>query len=194
MNFLGHLFFSNNDAQLMHANLYGDFVKGRDLSGYPTILEKGIRLHREIDHYVDNHPVVRSLVHELYKPLPKVAGIAIDLYFDHVLAKTWGNYHALPLNEFVANFYATEPEPRDHYSTEYLLMFEKMRKRNWLEHYKTMFGLTKACQGVSKRISFGNVLDKAPLIYGQFGEKVEKTFITFMEDAIPHHKAFLKEI
>lgn len=178
----------------MHANLYGDFVKGRDLSKYAPIIEKGIRLHREIDHFVDNHPLVRSMIHELYEPLPKVAGIAIDLYFDHVLANNWDRFHPLSLPEFVSNFYAIEPEPRDQYATEYLLMFEKMRKRNWLEKYKTMEGLTKACQGVSRRISFDNVLDQAPLIYEQFQEKIEKTFITFMEDAIPHHTAFLEEI
>jgi len=194
MNFLGHLFFSNNDTQLMHANLYGDFIRGRDLSMYSPNLQKGIRIHREIDHYVDNHPEVRSLIHELYEPLPKVAGIAIDLYFDHVLAQKWNQYHEILLSQFVANFYDSDPHPREEYSTEYLFMFEKMRERNWLEKYQTMFGLTKACQGVSRRISFDNVLDQAPLIYDQFSEKIEKTFITFMEDAIPHHKSFLEGI
>jgi len=34
LNFLGHLFLSNNDKDLMLANLYGDFVKGKDLTNY----------------------------------------------------------------------------------------------------------------------------------------------------------------
>ena len=73
-------------------------------------------------------------------------------------------------------------------------MFEKMRERKWLDHYETMYGLTKACQGVSRRISFPNVLDQAPAVFERFGDKLEKTFITFMEDAIPHHKSFLEQL
>jgi len=69
----------------MNANLYGDFVKGRDYSKYPLIIQGGITLHREIDDFIDHHPLVLELLHELYAPLPKVAGIAIDLYFDHLL-------------------------------------------------------------------------------------------------------------
>ena len=34
MNFLGHLYFSHDDLALMQANLFGDFVKGKDLSRY----------------------------------------------------------------------------------------------------------------------------------------------------------------
>ena len=194
MNFLGHLFFSANDPQLMHANLYGDFVKGRDLSKYPLLIEKGIRLHREIDHYVDHHPVVLELIHELYVPLPKIAGIAIDLYFDHILAKTWNDYHDNPLIDFIETFYNTAPINKEDYSAEYLFVFEKMGERNWLEQYQYMHGLTKACEGVSRRISFPNKLEEAPIVYQQFSKKIEKTFITFMEDAIPHHDTFLRDL
>ena len=57
MNFLGHLYFSNNNPELMYANLFGDFVKGKDLSMYSPQVQKGILLHRKIDDYIDNHPV-----------------------------------------------------------------------------------------------------------------------------------------
>ncbi|MFT5779421.1 MAG: acyl carrier protein phosphodiesterase [Crocinitomicaceae bacterium] len=194
MNFLGHLYFSNGDHQLMHANLLGDFVKGSDLSMYPAEIEKGIRLHREIDHYVDHHPVVLETIHELYIPLPKVAGIAIDLYFDHVLSKRWTDYHEVPLTEFIQGFYESKIEYEEVYSPKYLYMLEKMRKKNWLEQYQYMSGLTKACQGVSRRISFPNSLTEGPAVFTDFEEKIVKTFITFMKDAIPHHKAFLNDL
>lgn len=194
MNFLGHLFFSNNDPQLMHANLFGDFVKGRDLSKYPKQLQKGIRLHREIDHYVDHHPAVLEMIHELYVPLPKIAGIAIDLYFDHVLAKKWDDFHDKSLSDFIQDFYKSPVDHKAHYSTEYLYVLDKMRERNWLEQYQYMYGLTKACEGVSRRISFPNKLAEAPVIFEQLSEKIEQTFITFMKDAIPHHASFLSDL
>ena len=66
MNYLGHLYFSKNDFELMYYNLFGDFVKGSDLSRFPIKIQEGIRLHREIDHYIDHHPYVRKLLHKLY--------------------------------------------------------------------------------------------------------------------------------
>ena len=81
MNYLGHLFFSNNDLELMYANIYGDFIKGSKLSHHPKIIQKGVKLHRSIDSYIDNHPKVLNLKKTLTKDLPKISGIAIDLYF-----------------------------------------------------------------------------------------------------------------
>ena len=68
----------------MLANLYGDFVKGKDLTNYSAIVQKGIHLNRSIDYFIDTHPAVTELRLSLYDKLPKVAGIAIDLYFDHL--------------------------------------------------------------------------------------------------------------
>jgi len=38
MNFLGHLYFSNNDHELMYANLFGDHIKGSQLDKFPSSL------------------------------------------------------------------------------------------------------------------------------------------------------------
>jgi acyl carrier protein phosphodiesterase len=77
MNFLGHLYFSNNNLELMYANLFGDHVKGSDYSHFPEIVQTGISLHRSIDNYIDHHPKVVELMHKLYPELPKVTVIAM---------------------------------------------------------------------------------------------------------------------
>src|SRR5690554_7679267 len=69
----------------MLANLFGDFVKGKDYTYLPQIIQDGVGLHRQIDDFVDRHPLVSELRLKLYKELPKIAGIAIDLFFDHLL-------------------------------------------------------------------------------------------------------------
>ena len=79
MNFLGHLYFSNNNLDLMVANLFGDFCKGKSYLSYPIETQRGVLLHREIDSYIDNHAEVLAIRKELYASLPKVSGIAIDL-------------------------------------------------------------------------------------------------------------------
>ena len=94
----------------MRPNLFGDFVKGNKFDHFPEIVVEGIRLHREIDSFIDNHPTVIDLLHVLYPKLPKVAGIAVDLYFDHILARDWRFYSDLTLTDFTLNFFNYEPE------------------------------------------------------------------------------------
>ncbi len=194
MNFLGHLFFSNDDHQLMYANLNGDFVRGRDLSHFPKKLEQGILLHRMIDDYIDHHPIVLELLHQLYEPLPKVAGIAVDLFFDHILAQYWDQFHPQALDKFIDGFYAAELENSYLYSDNFKYMLARMKENNWLYQYQFEYGLMRACKGVSSRISFPNVLDTAHRVFKTYEEEVEKSFFGFMEEAIPHHRDFLAKM
>lgn len=178
----------------MYANLNGDFVRGKDLSHLPKKLEQGIILHRMIDTYIDHHPVVLELLHKLYEPLPKVAGIAVDLYFDHILAKNWGKFHSTPLDQFIDQFYESVLDNESHYSPKFKLMITRMKERNWLYQYQFEYGLMKACKGVSSRISFPNALDTAHHVFKTYETDVEKCFYAFMEDAIPHHQNFIDKL
>lgn len=183
MNFLGHLYFSNNDVDVMQPNLFGDFVKGKDLSMYPEKIQKGILLHRKIDNYIDHHPAVLKLIHELYKPLPKVAGIAVDLFFDHLLAKNWNEFHSLTLDKFIQQFYNSIDPSIGHYTEHFQFMLMKMKEKNWLYQYQFLEGLNKASNGVSKRISFPNKLSDAVLVYQEYEKSIEGSFYVYMEDA-----------
>lgn len=188
MNFLGHLYFSNNDIELMHANLFGDFVKGSDLSRFSEKIQNGIRLHRNIDQYIDHHPEVLKLMHILYPHLPKVTGLAIDLFFDHLLAANWQDFHAKSLKDFLQDFYSYTIANDPEYSSEYKQFTQILKEKDWISHYPTRFGLERMCEGVSSRISFKNELVKAPLIFDSHKEIIESTFQLFMADAIPHFK------
>jgi len=177
----------------MYANIFGDFVKGKDLSRYPKKIQKGIRLHRTIDDYIDHHPAVIELMHELYAPLPKIAGIAIDLYFDHLLAINWSDYHNLPLDDFIEKF-QTASIDREPYDKEFFwTVLSKMKEEEWLHHYQTTYGLTKACQGLSARISFPNVLHTAPQVFEENTQKIETCFHIFMTDAVPFYRDYYAE-
>ena len=194
MNYLGHLYFSNNNAQLMYANLFGDFVKGKNLSKYPKLIETGILLHREIDSYIDNHPVVRDLLHQLYPILPKISGIAVDLYFDHLLSRNWKSYHHLPYNQFLQQFYDAEIENKNEYSIEFINFISILKEKNWMLHYPTHDGLNRVCKGLSNRISFPNSLGQAPGVYSENEALIETAFTLFMKDAMVHFREFHSKI
>ncbi len=167
----------------MQANLYGDFVKGKDLSNYPEKIQEGIRLHRRIDNFIDHHPAVIELLHILYGPLPKVAGIAVDLYFDHLLAKNWNVFHDKEYDLFVNDFYASIDFNNVSYSDQFYLMLTKMKEINWLHYYQFMEGLEKSSYGLSKRISFPNELANAPNVFVQFEKEITEVFHKYMIDA-----------
>ena len=183
MNFLGHIYFSNNDKKLMLDNLFGDFVKGKDLSFYPKNVQKGLLLHRKIDDFIDHHPKVLELTHKLYIDLPKVSAIAIDLFFDHLLAKNWSTFHETELNVFLAEFYTSINLNENYYSNDFKLMISKMIEINWISYYPTLEGLEKACQGVSKRLSFENKLKFGKEVFLKFEKEIEPVFSEYMSDA-----------
>ena len=192
MNFLGHLYFSENNPELMYANLFGDFVKGKDLSEYTSIVQQGIRLHREIDSYIDNHPIIKELLHHLYPSLPKIAGIAIDLYFDHLLAKNWKNYSAISLGNFIQTFENHSIDEVNYPDENFHFMLFRMKKSQWLIHYASLDGLEHACRGVSQRISFPNTLFNGRTVFEENEQLISEAFKLFMNEAQQHFKNYFR--
>lgn len=186
MNYLGHLFLSNNDTELMLSNLFGDFVKGKDLSQFRKKTQEGIILHRAIDNYVDTHPAVLELLQVLYPKLPKVSGIAVDLFFDHLLAKNWNKFHPENLNTFLNTFYNSLNTENKEFTSEFKQMIHHMVKINWISYYRRLDGLEKALNGVSSRISFTNELKNGLPVFLENQVLIESTFVIYMKDAIVH--------
>ncbi|MFD2980371.1 ACP phosphodiesterase, partial [Klebsiella pneumoniae] len=78
--------------QQLLGSLYGDFVKGSLEGRFAPALEAAIRLHRQIDSYTDRHPVVLAALARFPRERRRFAGIVLDVFFDHCLARHWGNY------------------------------------------------------------------------------------------------------
>jgi acyl carrier protein phosphodiesterase len=167
----------------MVANLYGDYVKGPNLERFPEIIQQGIRLHRTIDSFIDTHPDVLALKRNLYNDLPKVSGIAVDLFFDHLLARNWSSYHTLSYEEYLDRFYNHKIIAPEVYPEEFLNFIKDMRAHNWLSHYPSKYGLIKSCEGVSRKLSFPNALNTAALVFENHEEEITRCFTKYMHDA-----------
>jgi len=107
LNFLAHFHLAWPDEGLVAGGLEGDFYKGPLRGELPDAIERGVRLHRAVDAYTDNHPLIAQLRRELPGELRRYAGILIDLSFDHFLSKYWENYCDIPLAQFNAGVYRT---------------------------------------------------------------------------------------
>jgi hypothetical protein len=52
---------------------------------------KGILLYRSIDTYTDNHPIFREGTKRLHEKYHHYAGVIMDVFYDHFLAKNCHN-------------------------------------------------------------------------------------------------------
>jgi acyl carrier protein phosphodiesterase len=89
LNYLAHIYLSGFSLSVQTGNFIGDFVKGKQMDAYPSKMRQGIVMHRKIDHYTDQHPVVKELVQLLRPEFGRYSAIVADMYFDYFLAKNF---------------------------------------------------------------------------------------------------------
>ncbi len=106
MNYLAHLYLSGDSDEVKLGNFIGDYVKGNKYQKFPEQVAFGIRLHRSIDNFTDQHPDVKTCI-DLIKPgFGRHAGIVADIFFDHFLAKNWNEYSEVTLRQFAKHAHA----------------------------------------------------------------------------------------
>jgi len=152
MNFLAHLHLGGPSPQQMLGSLYGDFVKGSLDDRFPPQLEAGIRLHRAIDRFTDSHPLVLGALARFPRERRRYAGIILDVFFDHCLARHWQDYHPEPLSAFTGRVYGVlrrTPDLPGRLAAIAPLMIE----HDWLGSYQEFEVLGRVLQGISRRLS-----------------------------------------
>ncbi len=173
----------------MHANLLGDFVKGKDLSAYSPTQQKGIILHRKIDDFMAKHSAVKVISKTLSPSLPKVAPIALDVYFDHFLALHWMRYHTQQLDDFLAAFYAHPLQSNEYTNLQFQTLIQSMKTHQWMNQYANLYAVDRACSFLATKLSFANQLGQGRTVLEQNYTEVEQAFFAYMLDA----KAYFKQ-
>ena len=161
MNFLAHQYLSGNLPDLMVGNFIADHVKGNQIALFSPGVKEGIILHRSIDAFTDGHPVVRDSVIRLRPAFRKYAGVIVDMFYDHFLARYWSDYSTISLEDFTAECYAvlsrhTGPLPE---RSRRMLYF--MERDNWMLAYRDPAGLDKAFRGMAHRTTFYSGMENA---------------------------------
>lgn len=106
MNYLAHLHLGGQEPEQLLGSLYGDFVKGALLGRFSAKTEDAINLHRKIDAFTDSHPVVKRALGRFTVTRRRYGGIALDMFFDHCLARDWDRYEEITLERFSKKVYA----------------------------------------------------------------------------------------
>ena len=192
MNFLAHLYLSGSDEQLMIGNFIADSVKGSAFKNYPEGIAKGIMLHRAIDFYSDNHPVFLQSVIRLRPKYRKYAGVIVDIFYDHFLAKNWKDYSEKPLEQYANEVHALMLKNIFHFPERSIMFLKYAMRTNRMVSYATLNGIGETLYGMSRRTTFKsnmelslNDLEESYLLF-------EKEFNDFFVDAREFVKEWLK--
>jgi len=153
MNFLAHIYLSGENDQVRVGNFIGDWIKGNDHKNYPADIQKGILLHRSIDSFTDNHPVVKKSKNRLNDKYHKYSGIIIDIYYDHFLAYNWKEFSKIELMDFTRNLNNCLHRHMEFLPGEIQKFIPSFMKRRWIESYATLEGIERVLEGMSKHTS-----------------------------------------
>ncbi len=131
--------------------MLGDFVKGKNYLKFPPLIQKGILLHRAIDRWTDEHPLVFEAT-AFFKPEFRLsAGVFTDIFFDHFLANDVRYFTEAGLLTFTEETYHSLQSHQDLLDDKMLSFFGYMKQYNWLFHYRSIEGVAKSVNGMCQR-------------------------------------------
>jgi len=186
MNFLAHIYLSGDDDQLKLGNFIGDYVKGKAFEQYPERMQKGIRLHRHIDHYTDHNPHT-SITKKLLTPKYRhYAGILIDIFYDHFLAVNWDRYSPVPLLEFINHFHDLLQSHQTLLPARVQQIIPSLIRNQRLYSYRKIEGIENALTVMSEYTSLPNHTSFAIEVLKANYDFFNTHFIAFFDDFISH--------
>ena len=178
MNYLAHLHLGGQRPEELLGSLYGDFVKGRLQGQYSPAIESAIQLHRSIDVFTDAHPLVDQSLSRFTQTRRRYAGIVLDVFFDHCLARDWAQYAEGPLERFTSTFYAllvAQPQLPKRLAS----IAPHMAAHDWLGSYRDFGVLEQVFTGIARRLSHPQELSGAMRDLHALYEPLSEDFSAF---------------
>ena len=194
MNFLAHIFLSGDDEMIKIGNFMADNIHGRKPEEFPPLIKKGIYLHRAIDTYTDSHPVFRQSTKRLHPVYHHYAGVIVDIFYDHFLAKNWSRYHEQPLEAYVADFYRSLQDNYETLSEGTKRITPYMIEHNWLLSYATTSGIGRILTQMDNRTKNKSGMKQSINELNEFYSEFEDEFTLFFESLRAFAKNKLTEL
>ncbi|WP_338410694.1 acyl carrier protein phosphodiesterase [uncultured Flavobacterium sp.] len=186
MNFLAHIYLSNDNDLIKIGNFMADGIRGNDYLNYPQGVKKGIILHRKIDTFTDAHEVFRISKHRLHERYGHYSGVIVDILYDHFLAKNWSKYSEETLDKFVARFYKSLKDNYEVLTPRTKRILPLMIEQNWLLSYATIEGISKILYQMDSRTKFKSKMQFSPEELKIFYTEFENEFTLFFEELRIH--------
>jgi len=194
MNYLAHIYLSEENENIQLGNFFADAVKGKSYLNFPAEMQKGILLHRKIDTFTDLHPVVKISKARLDSSFGLYKGIIIDIFYDHFLARNWHMFSTVSLSDFADSFYENliRNFPILPEKIQYLVPF--LVKENWLKSYATLGGIERVLVGMNRRTKDHSKMDLAMKDLVEHFDLLEMDFHAFFPELSAYAHSQLLEL
>lgn len=191
MNFLAHASLSGNNDEILIGNFIADAVKGNHIDRFSEGIQKGIKLHREIDTYTDHHPVFIKSKQRISGKYGKFSGVIIDIYYDHFLARDWDLYSDRDLSEFALFVYNLMLQNYAILPAKSKRILPYMVIHNWLVGYSRFDDLQWVFNGMSRRSSkYNSGMEGAVESLKKEYDAFEEDFRKFYPEIVSHATAY----
>ena len=194
MNFLAHLYLSQDNTNIMIGNFIADHIRGNHYENFSKEIQQGIFLHREIDTFTDAHEIVRKSKRRLHKRYRHYDGVIIDIFYDYFLAKNWADYSNVTLEVYTKNVYQLFSEISEKLPVKSQNFIKYMIEYNILFNYQFKEGIEKVLKGMNTRTKGKSQMDLAIEDLKNLEDELEEDFTLFFKDLIAHTNQKLKEI
>jgi acyl carrier protein phosphodiesterase len=193
MNYLSHTYLSGNNSKIMVGGMIADAIKGNHLDIYEKEIIFGIKLHRAIDQYTDANEIVLISKERLYGKYHKYAGVIVDMFYDHFLAKNWREFSTVSLEETAHNAYGILLKHHSVLPPKIVRILPFMIYFNWFVSYKDIYKLKLHFEGMARRTTFVSGMEKVTEDLRKDYSLYEKEFNQFFPQVIDFANSFLKK-
>ncbi len=186
MNYLAHCWLARHSDDAILGAMLGDFVLGQAaLADWPDPVRREIVRHRRIDRYTDDHPANVATRALFGNGLRRYAGIVLDVYFDHRLARDWAQWDDAPLETFTARVYRVLLANDARLPPALRAIAPRMAAHDWLGSYMQRDRVDAVVGGLATRLSRnGERLTACLPVLRAHETEVDAAFDAFFPDLV----------
>ena len=194
MNYFAHLVLAQPTIESTVGNLLGDFAKGINHKALNEAVTSGLNNHRAVDRFTDSHESILALK-QLFSPQRRrFAGIALDVYFDHLLMTHWQQFYSRPLQSVIDSFYQRMLEGQDLMpSLNMRTTTKRMVDYDWFGSYRDIDSIAHALDRIAARLRFENRFDNAIEDIMSNKSIIDESFLEFFPNLESHIRSLALE-
>lgn len=186
MNYLAHTLLSGKNEDVIIGNFLADIIRRSELSDLKKSYQRGFELHRNIDEFTDEHPIIKSINKILRTNHKKYAPVVSDILLDYVLSQSWHIYTEEAIQNFADVRYDVIIKHLQYFPDRVKTIIAKMVDGNFLIKYTTIEGLMFTFEKIQEAARFPSdfslaiedLEDNYDYLYSQFN--------AFFPDIVKH--------
>ena len=186
MNWLAHIFLSEQNIDFQIGNYLADPLKAKAWNDASENLKKGMKTHILIDSFSDKHTLVLQSKNRLAQK-GLLRAIVIDIVYDHFLTKNWDRFCNISFENYTQNFYEEASKRLKDLPNNASQRLSRIIKYEVLNKYQSINDLKKVFKGIDENRLSPKLLsrDSASAYFDTFQnnmDDIEKDFLAFFPE------------